>query len=208
MDKGSPGHTGLHRPHQVTAGGLRQPRATADPLLDMKRFHVIDLEIGLSRAELLQACLIELEGSRGSLLLHPIQERISDLWHCRTLGGGHWNDHGCGALHQLVIAAECGLFVGAKINLLACDLDVPAISRLAIERLGEVGHSEPRIWKNPEATFGSLRDWTGAATPVQSFFTVTSLTNSLTLGCFVNTPCCNSLANKYPRRDSNPRPPV
>jgi len=48
--------------------------------------------------------------------------------------------------HDLVIRAECLVLVRAEVDLLAVDLDVPAVAGSAVERFREVRHGDALLF--------------------------------------------------------------
>ena len=97
-------------------------------------FSSLDRQVAGDRAgEGLEVVAVPVVGPRGAVLLAPVEERVEDRDHGvagRPVAAGR------GRRHQVVIAAERLVAVGAEVDLAAVELDVPEPARARKNGLG------------------------------------------------------------------------
>ena len=123
----------VDRANGLADEGFQGGPEAIDPLLDVDRLQPLDREVAGDRAgERLEVVAVPVVGPRGAVLLAPVEERVEDREHGVA---GRQSRLISAARHQVVIAAERLVAVGAEVDLAAVDLDVPEPTRGAEERL-------------------------------------------------------------------------
>ena len=107
----------------------------AEELGEVVRRHLAGAHVGRHEIqEGLRMAAIPVIGARRRVLLGPVEKRFEDDddWFVADLVDA--------AAHEHVVLGECLVAVSAEIDLLAVELDIPAVTGLAEEGFGEMGH--------------------------------------------------------------------